>query len=165
MMITTRIEVPEALAQYARGKYHDDEAGAVRFPDSSDIYVLLYDLLSLRPENAKPVDAGNLTIALPDRRDGRAAGGKDPRRYNWLSGRASKVLADRLRVLMWAELHAFLDEQKHLRGINYIDSICIFRHRYGIEALSEEAMFKHYQRWKCRERRSAKRGYRLKARS
>lgn len=164
-MITTRIEVPEVVAQYARGKYYDEECGAVRFPDSSDIYVLLYDLLAPRPSDAHPVDVGNLVIALPDRRSGRMAGGKDPRRYNWLSSRAAKILADRLRILMWAELHAFLDEQKQLRGVNYIDSICVFMNRYGIDALSEDAMFKHYQRWKSRERRSVKRDYRFKAKS
>lgn len=157
-MITTSIDIDAATAEYIRGRYFDHESGAVRFPPSSDIYITLYDLLSKRPAT-NPVDRGNLTIALPDRRLANQSGGKDPKTYNYLSPRAAAILAARFRLLMWAELHEFMDEQKHRHGIKYKESAFTFLARYGIESITEDALLKNYQRWRDKMRRRQKRGY------
>lgn len=152
-MITVKITVEKPVAEYIRGKYFDHEAGAVRFPSDLDIYVLIYDLLQRRPVNS-PVDSGNLEFTLPERRDG-----KDPITYNYLSGRAQKILADKMRLMMWAELHDYMDENKHIKGIQFKDSVFTFMRRYSIESISEDALFKNYQRWRYKLRRKQKRGY------
>lgn len=160
-MITVKIDVAPCVAEYIRGKYYDAGVGAVRFPSQLDIYVLLYDLLQRRPADAG-IDSGNLELALPDRREGNVAGGKSPEQYNYLSARAAKRLGDKMRVMMWAELHGMMDENKHIHGILFKDTVFEFLCRYGIESISEDALLKNYQRWRDKMRRRSKRGYRRK---
>lgn len=157
-MITTKISIDQTTAEYIRGRYFDQDRGVVRFPPSSDIYIRVYDLLAKRPVD-HPVDVGNLEFALPDRRDANPPGGKDPKIYNYLSKRAAKILEDRFRLLMWAELHEFMDEEKHLNGTQYKDAVLIFMNRYCIESITEDALLKNYQRWRDDLRRRKKRGY------
>ena len=157
-MITVRIRVEPYVAEYIRGRYFDPDLGAVRLPPSSDIYITIYNLLSRRPVD-HPVDTGNLEFALPDRREANLAGGKDPKTYNYLSNRAASILGARFKLLMWAELHEFMDEEKHLNGVQYKESAFMFLHRYAIESISEDALLKNYQRWRDRMRRRQKRGY------
>lgn len=152
-MITVKTTVEPHVAEYIRGKFYDREAGAVRFPPTLDIYILIYDLLQKRPAT-NPVDSGNLEFALPERREG-----KNPDSYNYLSGRAQKMLADKMRTMMWAELHDTMDENKHIRGILFKDTIFTFMCRYSIESISEDALFKNYQRWRYKFRRKKKRSY------
>ena len=152
-MITVKTFAEPHVAEYIRGKFFDPESGTVRFPSGLDIYVLIYDLLQKRPERC-PVDAGNLEFALPERRLG-----KDPMSYNYLSGRAQKMLSDKMRLMMWAELHDYMDENKHLNGIQFKDSVFMFMRRYSIESISEDALLKNYQRWRDKLRRRKKRGY------
>lgn len=112
-MVTIKIQVEQHVAEYIRGKYFDPEVGAVRFPSSLDIYILIYDLLQKRPINS-PLEFGNLEFALPDRREANMAGGKSPEQFNYLSARAAKRLGDKMRLMMWAELHDLMDENKRL---------------------------------------------------
>lgn len=158
LMITVRITVEPHVAEYIRGRYFDHDLGTVRFPSASDIYVTVYNLLAKRPAD-HPVDTGNLEFALPDRRDANMAGGKDPKTYNYLSARAASMLGNRFRVLMWAELHEFMDEEKHLNGVRYKDSVYMFMRKYAIDSISEDALLKNYQRWRDKVRRRLKRGY------
>lgn len=150
---TVKIQVDEPVAEYIRGKYFDTGVGAVRFPPLADIYVLIYDLLRKRPAD-RPVDHGNLEFALPERSEG-----KDSRTYNYLPERAQKILADKLRLMMWAELHDTMDENKHLRGIQFKETVYVFMSRYGIDSITEDALLKNYQRWRDRLRRRKKRRY------
>lgn len=157
-MITATIQIEPYVAEYITGKYYDTDLGAVRFPSSSDIYVTIYDLMERRPKSAG-LDAGNLTFCLPDRRAANEKGGKSPETYNWFSGDSVKILERRMRVMMWAELHDTLDENKHLRGIQFVESIYIFMRRYDLHSITEDALLKNYQRWRDKQRRSIKRGY------
>ena len=141
------------MAEYIRGKFYDREAQVVRFPPTLDIYILIYDLLQKRPAT-NPVDSGNLEFALPERREG-----KDPLTYNYLSGRAQKILSDKLRLMMWAELHDLMDENKHINGIQFKESVFLFMRKYNIESITEDALLKNYQRWRDKQRRKKKRGY------
>lgn len=153
-MITTSINCEAYVAEYVTAKYFDPEVGAVHFQSTSDIYHLLWDLLQKRPRGVSPVDEGNLKLALPDRR-----AGKDPAYYNYLSERASKMLAGKLRLMMWAELHDFVDEGKHALGRQFKDSIFLFMTKYGIESITEDALWKNYQRWRYKTRRKLRRAY------
>lgn len=152
-MTTIKIFVDEYVAEYIRGKYFDATQGAVHFPDSLDIYVTIYDLLQKRPATS-PVDAGNLEFCLPDRRKG-----KNPDVYNYLSERSAKILGNKMRVMMWAELHDFMDENKHVNGIQFKESVYVFMRRYCIDAITEDALIKNYQRWREKLRRNKKRSY------
>lgn len=125
----------------------------VKFPSSLDIYILIYDLLQKRPANC-PIDSGNLEFMLPERREG-----KDPVSYNWLSDRSQKILSDKMRLMMWAELHELMDENKHIHGIQFKESVFRFMRRYGIESITEDALLKNYQRWRDKQRRKKKRAY------
>lgn len=158
IMITAKIQVEPYVAEYITGKFYNAELQAVHFPPSLDIYVTIYDLMAKRPDGAG-TDAGNLCFCLPARRDANKRCGKSPEQYNYFSERAVKILERRMRVMLWAELHDFMDENKHLRGVRFIDSVFIFMNRYAINSISEDAMLKNYQRWRDNLRRSKKRAY------
>ncbi|MCX4289061.1 MAG: hypothetical protein OSJ46_06115 [Duncaniella sp.] len=152
-MITVKITVEPHVAEYIKGKFYDHEAGAVRFPPALDIYILIFDLLQKRPASC-PIDTGNLEFALPERRIG-----KDPITFNYLSGRAQKILGDKMRLMMWAELHDLMDENKHINGIQFKESVFMFMRKYAIDSITEDALLKNYQRWRDKQRRKKKRGY------
>lgn len=150
MCITTRIEVKPYLKEYLLGKFCAAEEQPVRFPDKIDIYHLIWDLLEKRPVNA-PIDRGNLEIVLPHRTDG-----KSPFVYNYLGIRSQKRIEQRITIMMWSELHYFLDFNKHKLGVNYINSIHYFMRKYSIDSLSEDAFLKNFYRWRGEMRRKAK---------
>lgn len=158
--MTTRITVPEPIREYLIGKYCDLDANQpVYFPDGDDLYHCLYDLIEKRPANAPMVDSGNIELHLPKRRVG-----KNPDVYNYISQRAQAILTKRIETKMWAECHDYLDEQKHLYGINYIDGVVTFMKRYQIYSLSEDAFLKNYYRWRTKVReKNKKREYRRKS--
>lgn len=157
-MIKVKITVPEHVAEYIRGKYYDPAVGAVRFPSSLDLYVAIYDYVERRPVSC-PVDTGNLEFCLPDRRVAGMAGGKNPESYNYFSATSQKKLGDKMRVMMLAELHDSMDENKHIHGIQFKESVFRFMRRYGIESITEDALLKNYQRWRDKQRRKKKRAY------
>ena len=136
-MITIRIQIESYLAEYVRGKYYDETVGTVRFPSSSDIYVTIYDLMEKRPVNC-PADRGNLEFMLPDRREANFAGGKSPEQFNYISVRGTAILEKRLRALMWAELHELMDENKHLHGIEFKETVFTFLKKYDISSIQED---------------------------
>ena len=103
-MITTKIEVPPHLCEYIRGKYCNLTSDPVRFPDNLNIYHVIFDLLQKRPSEA-PVDRGNLEICLPER-----SIGKSPVTYNYLGLRSQVIISRKIELMMWAELHEYLDE-------------------------------------------------------
>lgn len=149
-MTTTRISVPPFIAEYMTGKYGSFSHSPIRLPDSTDLYHVIYDLLEKRPVDA-PADRGNLELVLPER-----SVGKRPETYNYLGLRSQKLLSSRMEVMMWADAHDFIDEQKHQNGVDYKDSVILFRSRYGIESLSEDAFIKNYYRWRGKVRKKAK---------
>lgn len=153
-MITTKIEVPQHLKEYLIGKFCNLQDSPIHFPDRTDIYHVIYDLLERRPANAY-VDRGNLEIVLPER-----SYGKDPRTFNYLGIRSQAILIRKMDRMLWAEVHDFLDEQKHAYGITYIDAIHNFMTMYGIDSITEDAFKKNYYRWRANLRRKEKkRGY------
>lgn len=148
--MNTKINVPTHIREYVLGKFCEFQDIPVAFPDNSDIYHTIYDLLEKRPASV-PVDKGNLEIRLPNR-----ASGKSPKTYNYLGLRSQQIIVRKLELKMWAELHDTLDEQKHRYGINYIVGIHAFMNKYGISSLSEDAFLKNYYRWRAKERKKEK---------
>lgn len=155
-MITTKITIKPHLAEYAFGKFSLCCHESVKFPSSLDIYHTIWDLLQKRPDNCQ-VDEGNLEIVLPvskktEDRDG-VYKGKDPVTYNYLSIRSSRIIEKKIEVMMFAELHDALDENKHMFGIEYIETVYAFMKKYMITSISEDALIKNYYRWREISRR------------
>lgn len=147
-MIATKINIKQHLAEYCYGKFSLCTNNPVSFPDNYDIYHTIHNLMTKRPINC-PVDSGNLEIYLPNRRkqDGESVG-KDPLVYNYLGHRAEKIIERKIEVIMFAELHDTLDENKHCFGMDFIETIYEFMTKYQINAITEDALLKNYYRWR-----------------
>lgn len=150
-MVTTKIEIKEHLVEYLQGKYNGCMAGIISLPDRDDLYHIIYDLLEKRPAYCQ-FDTGNLELAIPDRRIG-----KSPEVYNYLGIRSSRIISQKVETLFWAELHNLIDENKHQYGIQYIESVAYFMHKYGIQSITEDALLKNYYRWRDKVRKKSKR--------
>ena len=150
VMVTTRVQLTAYVAEWVNRRY-GDAWGLVRFPRSSDLYLLLYELMSKRPYNS-PVDRGNVKIALPDRREANRSGGKSPEQFNYITQEATKTLDRRLTMMFWAEVHDNLDEARHRHGLQYKEAARLFIRRYRITGISEEGILKNYQRWRKKVR-------------
>lgn len=159
MMITTKINIKPHLSEYCYGRFSHCSPDPVRFPDEYDIYHTVWNLMQRRPVNC-PVDSGNLEIVLPCRRKTEGQVRKDPAVYNYLGQRSAKIIERQIEVMMFAELHDRLDENKHLLGIEYIDTIFEFMNQYNITSISEDALKKNYYRWReITRRRKIRRNY------
>lgn len=157
-MITSKIRLNSHLAEYLRSKFASETPrGLVNIPDSIDLYHLLWDLMTKRPCNASPIDEGNVEIILPDRRQG-----KDPVTYNYISSRSQNLLNRKVNIMFFCELHELISENKHMKGIEYINSVHMFMCRYSISSITEDALLKNYYRWRenvrKRDKRRNKRG-------
>lgn len=142
-MISISINLTPYLAEYLRGKYASGSDNPVMIPDSSDLYHVIWNYMSRRPSGAIQ-KTGNLTLALPHRREG-----KDPETYNYLSDRALRCVDKAVRREFNQELHALLldnDQRGHL--FDNIDIVLQFINMYGLESISEEALLKNFYRWR-----------------
>lgn len=149
-MITSKIQIKEHLCEYAKGKFGKELSNPISIPDKYDLYYTIWDLLSPRPAT-KYLDEGNLEISIPNPREVETR--KNPLKFNWLSCTAAKIIEKKIEIMMFAELHDLLDENKHIKGLNFADSTHLFINKYSIESISEDALLKNYYRY----RRSIKR--------
>lgn len=157
-MITTSITLTPYLAEYLRGKYASGSDNVVNIPDSSDLYHVIWNYMSRRPSDVAET-SGNITIALPCRREG-----KDPAIYNYLSERAVRCVDKAVRREFNQELHSFLlenDQRGHL--FDNIDVVLQFINMYCLESITEDALLKNFYRWrenlrKRKARRERKKG-------
>ncbi len=154
-MITTKITIKPFLAEYLIGKYGTPGNPLVKLPSGLDLYHTIYDLTDRRPKEC-PVDSGNLELALPETRASHQEGGKPTAIYNYLSQRSAGIIEQKVNVMMRAELHDLMDENKHIYGIDYLNTAYYFLRKYSIEHLSPDALLKDYQRWKAKIRRQRK---------
>jgi hypothetical protein len=155
-MVTTRIRVKPHLKEYICGKYNRFSDGAVAFPDNLDIYHLIFDLTEKRPANVF-LDSGNLEIMLPERR-----GSKHPKTYNYLGIRSQIIIEKKIEQMFWADFREYMESEHSKTGMRYLDLACEFLKKHGICSISEEALLKHYYRWRKKVRNSKKRAYNLK---
>lgn len=158
-MITTSIQIEPYLAEYLKGKYNNGDDDPLQIPDNTDLYHSIWTLMVKRPCNHSPIDKGNLTFMLPERRIG-----KDPKVYNYLSPRSVKLIEMEVRRMFNRELHIMMDEndlQGHI--LSNIDVVHNFLCSYGIDSISEDALLKNFYRWRDNIRkRKARRDYKRK---
>ena len=83
--------------------------------------------------------------------------GKTPETYNYLGIRSCRIISQKIETSFWAELHDLLDENKHLYGIQYIETVAYFMRKYGIQSISEDALLKNYYRWRDKVRKKSRR--------
>ena len=150
-MTTVKIDLPEHLVEYLRGRFNDYETGPIRLPDESDLYHTLYDLLRKRPKD-KPVDTGNLELVLPER-----SLGKRPETYNYLSAHSQRIIRQKVTMMMWADVHEYIDHQHHMEGMDYKTAVYRWLCMYDISGISEDALLKNYYRWRGKQKRLARR--------
>ncbi len=160
-MITTKISIRQHIAEFCYGKFSGCSSDPVAFPDSLDIYHTVWDLLQKRPANVSPNDTGNLEIVVPlSRKQDEFGKRKNPVTYNYLSARAAFILDRKIEIMMLAELHDLLDENKHVHCIEYSETVYQFMAKYGIVSITEDALIKNYYRWRNNLRRKKlKRNY------
>lgn len=157
-MVTTKINIKEHLAEYAIGKWGTDFTEPIIFPTNTDLYVTIYNLTIKRPVNCEV--AGNLEIVLPNRRnDPDLDVRKHPETYNYLSERSCKIVQRKIETHFWADLHEFVDTQRHRNGAEYIEAVYTFMCKFRITKITEDALLKNYQRWKDNMRKRRKRNY------
>ena len=100
--------------------------------------------MAKRQRNQSPVDYGNLTFILPERRIG-----KDPHVYNYLSPHSVKMIEKEIRRMFNRELHAAMDENDmNGRPLNNLEVVNHFMCSYCIESVSEDALLKNFYRWR-----------------
>lgn len=147
-MTTTKINIKPHLAEYCYGKFSGCSRDPVRFPHQLEIYHSIWDLMQKRPVNC-PVDTGNLEIFLPysSKKDDNKKR-KDPHIYNYISERAAKIIARKIEISMFAELHELLDENKYGFGIDFKETVFLFMSRYAIDSITEDALIKNFYRWR-----------------
>lgn len=149
--MTTKIKIDNHICEYAKGKFSENNSNPICIPSNYDLYYTIVDLLSPRPEG-KSIDAGNLEITIPDPRDNDIR--KNPLKFNYLSNKSTKIIERKIEVMMFAELHDFLDEKKHMEGLFYADSVHMFMTKYSINSLTEDAFLKNYYRYRRKIRRN-----------
>jgi hypothetical protein len=140
-MTTTRIFIKEYLREYCIGRFNHGEDAPILFPDKLDIYHVILDLTETRPTNA--TTDGNMDIFIPS-----PSHGKNPKIYNYLSSRAQAIIERKISIMMWADLHGDLESGKQILGLQYNEIIYKFMNRYGITSITEDAMSKHFYRYK-----------------
>ena len=153
-MITTTIRLKAAyLAEYLRGKYNNCDEGPVSIPPTEDLYHVLWQFMAKRPKNASPIDEGNLTLLLPDRRVG-----KNPEVYNYLPERSVHCFEESVRRMFNVELHQLMEaNESDPYGVTNLDCVYRFIATYGLESITEDALLKNYYRWRENFRKRARR--------
>lgn len=161
-MITTSIQIEPYLAEYLRGKYNNGADEPLKIPDNTDLYHIIWTLMAKRQCNQSPVDNGNLTFMLPERRIG-----KDPKVYNFLSPRSTKIIELEIRRMFNRELHSVMDENdQNGHELNNLDVVHNFLCYYCIDSISEDALLKNFYRWRDNLRkRKKRRDYKKKLKS
>lgn len=143
-MMVTKITITPYLVEYLFGKFNNGAEEPIHFPDDSDIYHVIWQLMMKQPKDSSFVDTGNLPIYLPNRREG-----KDPKTYNYLSPRSADIIEKHVKRMFNEELRSQLSDNRE-RGRMYqdIEVVHQFVCNYGIESISEDALLKNFYRWR-----------------
>lgn len=144
-MYTIRFNVRPYLAEYLSMKYSWPQKGACKIPPSSELHYLFLDLLSRRPIGAGR-DTGNVEFILPNH-----ARGKKTETHNYLSGRSREKIEQWIYCQFWAEFHRFAEYHIHIKGTSLLMSVLLFKSKYNINSLSQDAFIKNFQRWRDRQ--------------
>ena len=143
-MITTKFQITPYLAEYLVAKMNNYSFEPFSIPDDTDLYHLIWTLMSRRPAGQSPTDNGNVEIILPNRRMG-----KDPRYFNYIAPKSHHLIARNVKAMFDLELHDVMNKNlKNGRPLRDIDVVHQFLCDYGIESISEDALIKNYYRWR-----------------
>jgi len=137
-MFTTKINIKQHLSEYLYAKYDFP----VKFPYKTDIYHLIFDLTEKRPVRC-PIDSGNLEIVLPERRFG-----KQPKTYNYLGARSQKIIMRKIEEMFWTDFRNFVEFETKKSRETYLNIVNKFIEKYCIKSISEDALLKHYYRYR-----------------
>lgn len=89
--MTTKIDLPNHLSEYPRGKFGDKD-GIVCLPSNSSLYFIVYEITRRRPAG-KPTDNGNTEIRLPSPALSHQTGG-NPWNISIISAKASEPASE-----------------------------------------------------------------------
>lgn len=154
-MVTASIYIEPYLAEFLQGKYGNGTSAPISIPERTDLYHLLWDLMTCRRINVRDESDDNLVFILPDRRQG-----KDPAYYNYLSSQSALIISKKIRAEFNNDLHQALEENNAAgREFDNIEVVHQFLTRHGITSISEDGLLKNYYRWRENVR---KRRYRRK---
>jgi len=144
-MVTTRIHIKPHLKEYLSGKYQSPDK-YIHFPDRLEIYHTIFNLTEKRPVNC-PIDAGNVEIALPY-----PVSYKQPKTYNYLSAQSQKKIEKIIEIMFWSDFRQYIEFGRNKTGSSFSNLVYEFRKKYGINSISEDALIKHYYRWRKKTR-------------
>lgn len=150
-MVTTTIVVKPYLAAFMYVYYKDyilKESQIIKLTSKEDLYHVIKNLTVHRPPNVSWRETGNLTIALPDPRNG-----KNPETYNYLGHDSVLIIEDEIETLLKTELHSRMLKSKFREGITYKKALILFMEKYKIEDKHEDALMKAFQRWNKRRKK------------
>lgn len=141
------IHVEPYLAIYAKKKFAKDPAtGAIKIPDTFDLYHCVWQVMRRRPMDTKPLGDENLQIWLPARRCAEGVTQKNPAYWNYISPRGARHVENQLRRLFNWEFHHYCEENLAM-GVSKVDTVRNFIRQYGFSLDSEDALLKNLQRY------------------
>lgn len=149
--MTTRIEVPEYIRRWMLATFKKEDDNVLIFSENDDIYHIIADVLSRRPNNAPMIDRGNLEFRLPSPRYG-----KNPRDYNYISPKGTRYILKRLKSLFYIAAHEFIYQKEKTGKYTIQEAVMLFMIHYDLDGtITEDAIIKDFQRWRkkfCRNR-------------
>ena len=151
------IRVEPYLAQYARLKFETNpKTGGIMVPSGLDLYHCIWNNMQLRPIRRtiyggvyrEDPPEGNLLIHLPNRRGGQNDVCKDPRSWNYISLKSSRIINRELKRLFDWEFHHYMDfglqQNPQVTKKKLVQSF-VKKYQLGID--TEDSLLKNYQRY------------------
>lgn len=151
------IRVEPYLAQYARLKFDTNpKTGGIVIPSGFDLYHCIWNNMQLRPIRRtiyggiyrEDPPEGNLLIHLPNRRGNHGEVNKDPRSWNYISHKSSRVINRELKRLFDWEFHHYVDFGLQMNTQTTKKELVqrfVQKYRLGID--TEDLLLKNYQRY------------------
>lgn len=164
-MMTCTITLSEYLAEYLNAKYDPDGAGYVQFRPSMFVYMSIYRVMRHkreRPEGSQ--EDGNFTFAIPVPSVALKKPTKRPEYFNYVNKDGVHELEHCFKIMFWGDCHEFLDRKSSIEGVPYNTAIREFITLYKLSSITEEAIWKHYSRYKRKRTETKKREYQKKKR-
>lgn len=147
------IRIEPYLSEYIQKKFEiDEKTGGIKIPYTTDLYHVVWNLMSKPPQSSLCSTDSNLKIFLPCRRSRvDELPGKDPAYYNYLSSSAAKKIEASIRLMFNFEFHRVMLENEELgRPRRNQDVAEDFLHRYGLTAISSESLLKNFYRFRSK---------------
>ncbi len=145
------IRIEPYLAEYIQKRFKiDEKTGGIKIPYTTDLYHVVWNLMSKPVTGASSPEDSNLKIFLPCRRSGAdELPGKDPAYYNYLSRSAARKVEASIRLMFNFDLHrVMLENEEQGRPRRNQDVAEDFVRRYGLTTISSESLLKNFYRFR-----------------